>query len=78
LRIGVGFLLALLIVSLFHIQGITRSIILLSASMPSAIVNFILAQRYERNADVVASVILVSTLLSLLTTPLVLSFSLRR
>jgi predicted permease len=78
LRIGLGFLLALLIVSLFHIQGTTRSIILLSASMPSAIVNFILAQRYERNADAVASVILVSTLLSLFTTPLVLAFSIGR
>jgi hypothetical protein len=78
LRIGLGFLLALLTVSLFHIQGTTRSIILLSASMPSAIVNFLLAQRYERNADVVVSVILVSTLLSLLTTPLVLAFSMGR
>jgi malate permease and related proteins len=78
LRIVLGFLLALLIVSLFHIQGMTRSVILLSSSMPSAVINFILAQRYERNADVVASVILVSTLFSLLTIPLILSFSLGR
>jgi len=75
LRIGLGFSLALLFVSLFHLQGPTRSIILLSSSMPSAVVNFILAQRYERNADLVASVILISSLLSLITTPLILSLS---
>ncbi|MFH0872596.1 MAG: AEC family transporter [bacterium] len=78
LRIGLGFGLALLFVSLFRIQGTTRSVILLSSSMPSAIVNFILAQRYERNAEVVASVILVSTLLSLLTTPLILAYAIGR
>jgi predicted permease len=75
LRIGLGFALALLIVSLFRIQGVTRPVVLLSSSMPSAIVNFILAQRYDRNPDVVASVILVSSLLSLITTPLILAFS---
>lgn len=75
LRIGLGFGLALLFVSLFHLQGPTRSIVLLSSSMPSAVVNFILAQRYERNADVVASVVLVSSLLSIVTTPLILSYS---
>jgi hypothetical protein len=78
LRIGLGFSLALFIVSLLPIQGTTRSVVLLSSSMPSAVVNFILAQRYERNADVVASVILVSSLLSLLTTPLILAFSTER
>jgi malate permease and related proteins len=78
LRVGIGFGLAFLIVSLFPIQGATRSVILLSSSMPSAIINFILAQRYERNPEVVASVILASTLLSLLTTPLILAFSAKR
>lgn len=75
LRIGLGFALALLIVSLFRIQGVTRPVVLLSSSMPSAVVNFILAQRYDRNPEVVASVILVSSLLSLITTPLILAFS---
>jgi len=78
LRIGLGFALAFLFVSLFHLQGSTRSVILLSSSMPSAVINFILAQRYERNAELVASVILISSLLSLVTTPLILSFSMGR
>ncbi|MDH7500278.1 MAG: AEC family transporter [candidate division NC10 bacterium] len=78
LRIGLGFGLAFLFVSLFRLQGPTRSVILLSSSMPSAVVNFILAQRYERNAELVASVILISSLLSMVTTPLILSFSMGR
>jgi predicted permease len=78
LRIGLGFAIAWALVTFFSIQGTSRPVILLSSSMPSAVVNFILAQRYNRNPEVVASVILATSLLSLITTPAVLALATRR
>tara|TARA_B100001939_G_scaffold102373_1_gene88277 strand:- start:2627 stop:2764 length:138 start_codon:yes stop_codon:yes gene_type:complete len=42
--------------------------------MPSAVFNFILADKYNKNPDRVASIVFVSTLLSLFTIPVILYF----
>ncbi len=73
-KVGIGFLIAFLIVSLFSITGVTRNIILLEASMPSAVMTMILCQKYKRDAALVASTVLISTLISIATIPLVLWF----
>src|SRR3989338_6665831 len=73
-KIGIGFLVAFLIVALFSITGITRNIILLEASMPSAVFTMILCQKYKRDAALVASTVLISTLISIATIPLILWF----
>jgi len=72
-KIGIGFLVAFLIVALFSITGITRDIILLEASMPSAVFTMILCQKYKRDAALVASTVLISTIISIFTIPLILS-----
>ena len=72
-KIGIGFLVAFLIVALFSITGITRDIILLEASMPSAVFTMILCQKYKRDAAFVASTVLISTIISIFTIPLILS-----
>jgi len=72
IRIGGGFLTALIIVSLFNIGGVTGKVIILSSSMPSAVINFIISQRYNLNTDFVSSSVALSTLLSALTVPLIL------
>lgn len=69
-----GFLIALTIIKLFSITGLVRNIILIQAAMPSAVMSMILCQKYKRDEDLVASVILISTLLSIITIPLVLWF----
>jgi len=71
-KIGIGFLVAFLIVALFSITGITRNIILLEASMPSAVFTMILCQKYKRDAALVASTVLISTIISIFTIPLIL------
>ncbi len=72
LRIGGGFLIAVAITRLFHIGGVTGKVIILASSMPSAVINFIISQRYELNTDFVSSSVALSTLLSVITVPLIL------
>src|SRR3989338_1769719 len=64
--------IAVIIVKLLSITGLSRNIILLQAAMPSAVMSMILTEKYQRDSELVASIILVSTLLSLITIPLVL------
>jgi predicted permease len=71
-RILGGFLIALLIINLWSIEGVTREIIVLQAAMPSAVMSMILAAKYERDAPLVASAVLISTVLSLFSIPLIL------
>ncbi|MBI2576656.1 AEC family transporter [Candidatus Woesearchaeota archaeon] len=72
-RIIGGFLAALLLVSLFSISGVSRNIVLLEAAMPSAVMTLILCQKYGRDADAVASVVFLSTAISMVSIPLILS-----
>lgn len=73
-RILGGTFIAAFLVYILGITGITGKIVILSSSMPSAVINFIFAQRYNLNPQLVASVIMASTLISLLTTPIILAF----
>lgn len=75
-RIIGGFLIALLIIKIFSITDLAKNIILIQAAMPSAVMSMILCQKYRRDADLVASIIFVSTLLSIITIPLILWFCL--
>jgi len=54
------------------IDGLTRDIILLQAAMPSAVMTMILASKYERDASLVASVVLITTVISMVTIPVIL------
>ena len=67
-----GFLIALLIVKIFSISGLARNIILLQAAMPSAVMSMVLTAKYNRDAELVASVVLITTILSVFTIPLIL------
>lgn len=72
LRIGGGVLIAFLVTWLFNINGLNAKIIILSSAMPSAVINFIVSHKYNVNSDLVASIIALTTLISIITTPLVL------
>jgi len=72
-RILGGFLVALMIVNLLSLDGLVKDIILLQAAMPSAVMSMILAAKYQRDASLVASVVCITTLLSILSIPLILS-----
>jgi hypothetical protein len=74
IRILGGFLIALLMVELLGIEGTTRSVILISSSMPSAVITFIMCYKYHVDSELAASIVAVSTLMSICTIPLLLFF----
>ena len=59
------------IVAVLGIHGINRQVILLYGSLPSAVINYVLTAKYTRNSELTASIIVLSTLLSLATVPFV-------
>jgi len=75
IRMGGGFLIAVLFVLLFGIGGLSRKVIFLDSLMPPAVFNVVLAQKYAADPDAVASAIVIGTLLSVVVTPLYLFFA---
>jgi len=74
IRIVGGFVIAYAVVTLFGIGGLNGKIILLSSAMPAAVINFVVSHRYNLNSDLVASTVAMSTLISVITTPILLMF----
>ncbi len=74
IRIGGGFIIALIVVNILGIEGTTRKVIILASSMPSAVINFVMSYRYGLQSDLVASTVALSTILSVFSTPLVLAW----
>ena len=58
-----GTAVSLLAVKFLGIEGLTARVIVVQSSLPSAILNFVLCERFNRSPDVAASSIFVSTLL---------------
>lgn len=74
LRVLGGFAAAWFVCDLLGVTDPTvRGVILLQAMMPAAVFNYLLALRYDREPEAVASVVVLSTLLSLLLIPVYLS-----
>ncbi len=74
LRMLPGLAAGLLWVSLFGLHGAERGVILVTGVLPSAVMNFVLAEAAGQQGEDVASTILLGTLLSLVAIPLVLAF----
>lgn len=72
IRIFGGTMLAYIATIVFSIKGLEQNIIILSSSMPSAVINFIVSHRYKLDSSLVASIIAMSTIVSLFTTPILL------
>lgn len=78
-RLISGPIIAFLIIKYFGLKGYEAGVLLISASMPSAILNFLLAKMYSKkiHADNIASVIVTSTTLSFVTIPIVVFIALK-
>jgi len=74
LRVGGGFLVALILVKLLDFSGPGASVVLVSSAMPPAVLTYIFAKKYKADADFAAGMVLVGTLLSIVTIPLIISF----
>jgi len=69
-----GFAIGLLICWIFKLEDPTRGVVLLQSTMPAAVFNYLFAERYGRDAPGVAGVVLLSTVMSFATLPLLLWF----
>jgi len=72
LRIGLGFLIGVGLAAACGLDGVARGVLILQFSMPPAVLNYIIAARYELEPAEVAGVILVGTLVSFATLPLLM------
>jgi predicted permease len=72
IRLGGGLGLGFLMVYLFDITGLARTIVILMSAMPAAVNTYTIAAKYKNEADLVASVVMVTTIISLVLIPFLL------
>ncbi len=73
-RLGGGAAVGLLIAFLLGLKGVTYQVAVVEAAMPTAVLAVVLATEFNSDAKLASSTILFSTLLSLLTLPIVILF----
>ena len=76
-RIGMGVVAGFAIASVFGFSGPERIAFILQCAMPVAVYNFLFAQMYNNEPEDVASLVVVSTLFSVFTTPMLLAVLVR-
>ena len=78
-RMIFGPIIGLLLIYYFNLDGFAAGVLLIQCSMPSAVLNYLVASIYspKKIIDSVASTIVVSTLMSFITIPVVVFFALK-
>ncbi len=73
-RIAMGFGVGWLVAFWLQLEGAAAGVLILQASMPAAVFAFLFAQLYDQRPAEVAGTIVVSTVISVVTLPLILVF----
>jgi malate permease and related proteins len=78
-RVIFGPIVGFLLIRYFDLQGYAAGVLLIQCSMPSAVLNYLIASIYspKKIIDSVASTIVVSTVMSFITIPIVVFFALK-
>ncbi len=78
-RMFIGPLIGIGLIFLFDLKGFAAGVLLIQCSMPSAVLNYLVGSMYspKKVVDSVASTIVVSTIMSFITIPIVVYFALR-
>ena len=78
-RVLIGPLIAFALIYNFDLSGLAAGVLLIQSAMPSAILNYLVGSMYspKKIVDSVASTIVVSTLMSFITIPIVVFFALK-
>ena len=76
-RMFIGPLIGLLLIYWFNLEGFAAGVLLIQCSMPSAVLNYLVGSMYspKKIVDSVASTIVVSTVMSFITIPIVVFFA---
>ena len=72
LRLGFGFAIGYCLAWSFGLEGALRGVLILQCAMPAAVFNYIIAVRFNRAPEEIASLVVASTAISFLTLPLLL------
>jgi predicted permease len=70
-RIFGGFAAAAIAVNLVGAEGVNRQVLLLYGSLPAAVINFVLTEKYGQDPQLAASIVVLSTFISIFTIPMV-------
>ena len=78
-RVILGPVIGYLLILYFELEGFAAGVLLIQCSMPSAVLNYLIASMYSPKeiTDSVASTIVISTLMSFITVPIVVFFALK-
>jgi predicted permease len=75
-KIALGFSVGYAVAALFGFTGLERNILILQMSMPVAVFSYMLAEKYNRDPEEVASMVFMTTLISFISMPLLLTWML--
>ena len=73
LRLGLGAVVGWLVAVALGLEGAGRGVVIIESAMPVAVFNYLFAVRYDNRPEEVAGMILVSTVLSYLSLPLLVA-----
>ncbi len=78
-RVIVGPIIGFILIKIFNLSGYAAGVLLIQSSMPSAILTYLIASMYspKKIVDNISSMIVVSTLMSLITIPIIVFISLK-
>ena len=78
-RVIVGPIIGFILIKIFNLSGYAAGVLLIQSSMPSAILTYLIASMYspKKIVDSISSMIVVSTLMSLVTIPIIVFISLK-
>jgi predicted permease len=72
-RIGAGAAIGIGVTALFGFTGAQRAALILQSAMPVAVINYLFADLYQTEPDEIASLVVISTLISIVSVPLLLA-----
>lgn len=75
-RIVIAFVVALSVSFALGLTGVAQGVLVLQGAMPAAVFSYLFAARYDRDADDIAGIVLVSTLLGAVLLPFLVSYAL--
>lgn len=73
-RLITGFLVGIGISEILELEGVARGVVILQCTMPIAVFSYLLASQNNRRPEEVAGTVVISTMLSFLTLPLLLLY----
>ncbi len=78
-RVFIGPLIGLVIIKIFNLSGFAAGVFLIQCAMPSAVLTYLIGSMYspKKIVDSIASMIVVSTIMSFITLPIVVFFALK-